>query len=112
MCARRLTHGINKFCYNCKAPASSDWTTGNNSLDIFIKESWSRMVNPYDSYIQWIEFSLLKNIKETASLPHKCTHMAEWLESTADKLTKVTLKKMGLSFDRDQVIILCVKYCK
>ena len=54
-------------------------------------ESWSNMKNEDDVYIQWIEYSLLTNIQEMASLRHGCTHIAEW---TTSELTRVTLKKI------------------
>ena len=85
---------INAFCYECKAPRPVDWTTGNKSLDSFIMESWSNVNNFDDAYIQWIEYSLLMNVREMTSLRHGCTHIAEWLEPTTHKLTRVSLKKI------------------
>ena len=71
-------HGtiINAFCLRCNAPRLRDWTTGNKSLDLFIMESWSNMVNKYDD-IQWIEYSLLTNVQEMTSLRYGngSTHM-------------------------------------
>ena len=90
-CAKQLRPEINAFCYRCKAPRPLDWTTGNKSLDSFIMESWSNMKNEHDTYIQWIEYSLLTNIQEVTSLHHGCTHIAEW---TTNELTRVTLKKI------------------
>ena len=56
-------------------------------------ESWSNVKSVYDDvYIRWIEYSLLTNIREMTSLRHGCTHIAEWLESTTNELTRVTLK--------------------
>ena len=68
-------------------------------------ESWSNMKNEYDAYIQWIEYSLLINMQEMTSLRHGCTHIAECLVPTTNKLTQVTLKKIGdaQSLDIDQV---------
>ena len=54
-------------------------------------ESWSNVKNKHDAHIQWIEYSLLTNIQEMTSLRHGCTHIAEWLEPNA---TRVTLKKI------------------
>ena len=90
-CARHLEPKINAFCYECKAPRPLDWTTGNKSLDSFIMESWINMKYIYDAYIQWIEYSLLTNVREMTSLHHGCTHVAEW---TTNELTRVTLKKI------------------
>src|SRR5207249_8697745 len=88
------TQKIDLFCYRCKAPRPLDWTTGNKSLDSFIMESWSNVENEIDAYIRWIEYSLLTDVREMTSLRYRCTHIAEWLEPTADKLTRVTLKKI------------------
>ena len=90
----RLKPQINAFCYHCKAPIPVDWTTGNKSLDSFIMESWSNVENEYDAYIQWIEYSLLTNVQEMTSCRRECTHMADCLELTADKSTRVTLKRI------------------
>ena len=57
-------------------------------------ESWKNTCNEYDAYIQWIEYSLLTNIKEMTSLRYECTHIADWLEPTADEPTRVTLKRI------------------
>jgi hypothetical protein len=101
----RLNPKINAFCYECKAPRPLDWTTGNKDLDSFIMESWSNLRNKHDTYIQWIEYSLLTSVQQMTSLRHGCTHMAEWLEPTANELTRVTLKKIvnDLLFDFHQV---------
>ena len=56
-------------------------------------ESWSNTKTMYDSYIQWIEHSLLTNVQEM-TLHHGCTHIAEWLKSTTNALTRVALKKI------------------
>src|SRR6185312_6804122 len=60
-CTGRLELKINAFCCRCKAPRPVDWTTGNKSLDSFIMESWSNVnvIDRYNAYIQWIEYSLL-----------------------------------------------------
>ena len=99
---------IKAFCYKCRASRPPDWTTGNKSLDSFIMESWSNMKHMYDAYLEWIEYSLLTNVQKMTSLRHRCTHTAEWLESTASELTRVTLKKIvderdDQSFDFYQV---------
>ena len=57
-------------------------------------ESWSNTKNVYDAYIQLIEYSLLANIQEMASLRHGCTHIADWLEQNTNELTRVTLKRI------------------
>jgi len=93
-CTAPLKPKINAFCFNCKAPRPLDWTTGNKSLDSLIMESWKNIKSEYDAYIQWIEYSQLSNIQEMTSLPHRCTHIADWLGSTTNELTHVTLKKI------------------
>ena len=107
-CTRGLVSKTNIFCLRCKAPRPLDWTTGNKSLDSFIMESWSNTISNDNAYIQWIEYSLLTDVQEMTSLRHGCTHIAEWLESTASELTRVTLKKIvdergDQSFDFYQV---------
>ena len=74
-------------------------------------ESWSNMKNESDAYIQWIEYSLLTNIREMTSLRHGCTHIAEW-----NGLTRVTLKRIvdgqnDQSFDFHQVNCFTCKQC-
>ena len=49
------------------------------------------MKNKYDAHIQWIEYSLLMNVREMTSLRHGCTHTAEWI---TNELTRVSLKKI------------------
>ena len=90
-CVQQLESAINAFCFNCKAPTPPDWTTGDKPLDALIKESWSNVRNTYDSYIQWIEYSLLINVQEMTSLRHGCTHIANWPDGTTKEGTKVTL---------------------
>src|SRR5439155_7742702 len=80
---------INAFCYRCKAPRPVEWTTDNKSLDSFIMESWSSVINTYDAHIQWIEYSSLMNIQKMTSLLHGCTHIADL---TMNGPTRVTLK--------------------
>ena len=87
-CTAAYERHINAFCYCCKAPRPLDWTTGNQSLDSFIMESWKNTSNENDAYIQWIEYSLLTNIQEMTPLRHGCRHIAEW------ELTRVTLKRI------------------
>ena len=94
VCAWKLDPTINAFCFNCKAPRPLDWTTDNKSLDSFIMESWHNVKNEDDAYIQWIEYSLLTNVQEMTSLRHGCTHVADWLQQTADELTRVILKRL------------------
>src|SRR6185369_8933897 len=93
-CMERLNLRISALCYECKSPTPLDWTTGNKSLDSFIMESWSNTKNVYDAYIQWIEYSLLTNVQEMTLCRRECTHMADCLELTADKSTRVTLKRI------------------
>src|SRR6185312_5575290 len=104
-CTRRLESKMNPFCFECKALRFADWTTGNKSLDSFIIESWSNTKRKFDAYIQWIEYSLLTDIREMTSLCHGCTHIADWLDARINKWTKVTLKQIGetQSLDFDQV---------
>ena len=79
-----LVPKINAFCYDCKAPRPVDWTTGNKTLDSFIMESWSNVKNEYDAYIQWIEYSLLMNVRKMTSLRHECTHIADLTMNGSD----------------------------
>ena len=57
-------------------------------------ESWNNIENENDTYIQWIEYSLLTNIQQMMSLSHGCMLLANWLELTANEWTKVILKKI------------------
>src|SRR5207253_7465485 len=112
-CMARLLPEINAFCYYCKAPRPLDWTTGNKTLDSFIMESWSNMKNEYDAYIQWIEYSLLMNVRKMTSLRHGCTHIADW---TMNGSTRVTLKMIvdkqnDQSFDFHQINYFTCKQC-
>ena len=114
----QLEPKINAFCYQCKAPRPVDWTTGNKSLDSFIIESWSNTNSGDDAYIQWIEYSLLMNVRKMTSLRHECTHIAEWVEPNADELMRVTLKKIvdeqndhNQLFDFHQVNYFMCKQC-
>ena len=106
-CAGAFERNINAFCYWCKAPRPLDWTTGNKDLDSFIMESWSNVRNIYDVYIQWVEYSLLTDVREMASLYHQCTHIASLLEPTTNELIHVTLKQRddAQSLNFYQVII-------
>ena len=63
-------------------------------------ESWSNMSNKDDVYIQWIEYSLLTNIREMTLLRHGCTHIAEW---TTNESTRVILKKIVDKQNNDQL---------
>ena len=77
-------------------------------------ESWSNVKNKYDAYIQWIEYSLLTDVREMTLLRHGCTHTANWLEPIENKPTRVSLKKIvneqsDQLFDFYQVIISRVK---
>jgi len=99
-CLWQLEPAINAFCYWCKAPAFPNWTTSNKSLDSFIVESWNNVKNKYDAYIQWIEYSLLTDVQQMTSLRHGCTHIAKWLEPTANEWIKVTLKQIVISDTR------------
>jgi hypothetical protein len=56
-------------------------------------ESWKN-TNEYNAYIQWIEYSLLTEVREMTSLRHGCTLMANWLDPTTNKLTQITLKQI------------------
>ena len=47
---------------------------------IYNRVAWKNTENEYDSYIQWIEYSLLTNVQEMTSLRNGCTQIAEWLE--------------------------------
>ena len=65
-------------------------------------ESWKNMSSSDDVYIQWIEYSLLMNVKEMTSLRHGCTHIADL---TMNESIRVTLKMIvdNESFDFHQV---------
>ena len=104
----RLLPIINAFCYQCKAPTPPDWTVGNKSLDSFIMESWKNTSNRDDAYIQWIEYSLLMNVRKMTSLRHGCTHIADL---TMNGSTRVTLKMIDQSFDFHQVNYFTCKQC-
>ena len=58
-----------------------------------------------DAYIQWVEYSLLTDVREMTSLRHQCTHIASWLDP--NELIHVTLKQIddAQSLDFYQVII-------
>ena len=112
-CSRWLEPTINAFCHECKTPQPLDWTTGNKDLDSFIMESWSNMKYKCDAYIQWIEYSLLMNVRKMTSLRHGCTHIADL---TMNGLTRVTLKMIvdeqnDQSFDFHQVTYFTCKQC-
>ena len=94
MCTGQLSPKIDPFCYHCGTPRQQDWTTGNKSLDSFIMESWSNVKHEDDAYIQWIECYLLTNVQEMTLLRYECTHRADWLDPTAKKPTRVTLKRI------------------
>jgi len=72
-------------------------------------KSWSNTTNVDDVYLQWIEYSLLTDVQQMTSLSlrYGCTRIADWLEPTANKWTKVALKQIDddQSLDFNQVII-------
>ena len=72
---------------------------GNKLLDSFIMESWSNMKHEFDAYIQWIEYSLLTNVRKMTSLRHGCTHIADLIMNES---TRVTLK-MVVDEQNDQL---------
>ena len=84
---------INLFCYHCGAPRLQDWTAGNKLLDSFIMESWKNTSNENDVYIQWIEYSRLRNVQEMTLLCYGCTYnnKTDWI---ANGSTRVALKMM------------------
>jgi len=63
-------------------------------------ESWKSTKKEQDAFIQWIEYSLLRNIQEMTLLQHGCTHIADW--TTTDGLTRVMLKKIAVDKHDDQ----------
>ena len=76
-------------------------------------ESWKNTKNVYDVYIQWIEYSLLMNVKEMTSLRHGCTRIADL---TMNGSTRVLLKMIAdegdnQSFDFHQVNYFTYKQC-
>jgi len=80
-------------------------------------KSWNNMASENDAYIQWIEYSSLTNVQEMASLRHGCTHVADWLEQTANEPTRVTLKWIAdgwnaQAFDFYQVNYFTYIQCK
>ena len=83
---------------------------GNKTLDSFIMESWSNVKHGYDAYIQWIEYSLLMNVRKMTSLRHECTHIADL---TMNGSTRVALKMIvdNESFDFHQVNYFTCKQC-
>jgi hypothetical protein len=94
-CTKPLNPEIENFCFECKTPRPLDWTTGNNSLDSFIMESWRNTKSSlFHTYIQWIEFSQLANIRAETSLHHEGTHMADWLKPSRNEFMQVILKKI------------------
>ena len=109
-CMERLEPNIKAFCYRCKVPRPLDWTTGNKSLDSFIMESWKNTSSRGDAYIQWIEYSLLMNVRKMTSLRHGCTHIADL---TMNGSTRVTLKKIQNDrlYDFYQVKCFTCKQC-
>ena len=111
-CTKQSNPKINLFCYSCKASIPVDWTTGNKSLDSFIMESWSNVIDKYDAYVQWIEYSLLMNVREMTSLRHGCTHIAEWTNELT--YVRVTLKKIVDEGDHQVNYFTCkiINACK
>ena len=77
-------------------------------------ESWSNMKNERDEYIQWIEYSILTNVREMTSLRYGCTHVADWLEQTATRviLKRIVDEQADQLFDFHQVNYLVHKLCK
>ena len=104
-CTSLLQSDIKPFCFECKSPRPPSWSTGNKSLDLFITESWRHVRYEYDTYIQWIKYSLLTDVQEMTSLRHGCTHIANWLNQRGNELIRVTLKHISdrQSFDFYQV---------
>ena len=106
----------NVFCNGCKLPHPLDWTTGNKSLDSFMQESWEPVKHYTDSYLTWIEYAQLSNIKEGQSLEHGCSHLAHWTETLphGTRLRKLKLKKIdnctdSQTFDFNKVIVLMIE---
>ena len=73
-------YSLPTYKYNDYVKQPLDWTTGNKSLDSFIMESWHNIKYTYDAYLQWIEYSLLINVREMTSLRHGCKRIADWLD--------------------------------
>ena len=65
-------------------------------------------MDEYDTYIQWIEYSVLMNIREMTPLHHGCTHIADL---TMNGSTRVSLKMIvdNESFDFHQVKLFHVQ---
>jgi len=107
VCVGVFERNINAFCYHCKTPRPLDWTTGDKSLDSFVMESWKNTSSTDDTYIQWVEYSQLTDVREMTSLRHQCTHISSWLDLTTNELILVTLKQIddAQSLDFYQVII-------
>ena len=105
-CTEQFEYNRPAFCFWCKTPRLVDWTTGHNSLDSFLMKSWSNTKHKADAYLQWIEYSQLENVQETALLQYECT--ADWFESPRTTLVGVLLKTIvdgqnSQSFDFYQV---------
>ena len=58
-------------------------------------ESWSNVEKDDDAYIQWIEYSLLRGVREMTLLRHGCTFIADWLEAKTNESARLTLKRIG-----------------
>ena|SRR6185312_5855217 len=76
----------------CKTPRHRNLATGNKSLGSFIMKPWK---GTDDAYIQWIEYSLLRNVREMTSLCHGCTHIADLLNPVINKWMQVALKQIS-----------------
>jgi hypothetical protein len=77
-CASTFSHHprITNFCFRCREPNPLQWTTGNNSLDSLLRESWRNMNRASDSHIRWIGNTRLTHVREAKTLPNGCTHVA------------------------------------
>ena len=82
---------------------------GNKSLDSFVMESWKNTKSKRDAYIQWIEYSLLTDVREVTSLRHGCTHIADWSETRTNELIRVTLKKIVDEGDDQLCYLIFIK---
>jgi hypothetical protein len=108
-CTRCLHPTLKTFCFQCKAPRPPDWTSGNESLDSFIKASWENAQTKVDSYLEWIKYERLSNIETASSLKFECQQTADWENTKKVMLKLIDSGKNGQSFDFTKVKYLNYK---
>ena len=98
-------HGL---CLACTNPLEPETNTLCNTCHRKVSYPF---IMEWTTKLEWIDikYSQLKNIQQMTLLRHGCTHIAKWLEPTANEWTNVMLKEMiidrqdALLFDFDQV---------